>query len=549
MTRELSKIKLLVFFVSMSIFLFSQNMAEKVFFDKNGKSTSAVDAYYYRVPMDNQGNYKSFYNNGGSVFFEGKINKADQNDESKNIYEGICKWYYKNGKNRMIRTFTNTGKETGTSSYYYESGKIQKEIEYKDGLIENNRYTEYDESGERQRIFEEDFTNNANDWDLYVSSKSAALMINGSMELTSFTDEGTSRFISVPSDSREYVLEAEINTASLKDGSRAGIIYGFKDWQNFNYFFITNSSFYVGTVYEGVSDPRADGMFCSSVVAKGKNNLKILTNGSKMIFSVNGEVQLSSESVRNFGSNLGLAVTGKSAFSVAKLILKEVDFKSSSSGGGSTSNDKEVKATGTGLLFTSSGYILTNHHVIDNANKIVIEFTSGKLQGSYSAKLINSDKENDVAILKIDDASFKCNDKTPFSFKDGGVEVGASVFTIGYPYALTGMGKEAKFTDGKVSAKTGYNNAINSFQTSIPVQPGNSGGPVFTEKCQLTGLICATVHQTDNVSYAVKMNYIKNLIELLPDSIELPNDQSLSSLSLEEKIKSLSQYSVLIKIK
>ncbi|MFN5183961.1 MAG: trypsin-like peptidase domain-containing protein [Bacteroidota bacterium] len=532
------------FFVS-----FSQNMAEKIYFDKNGKSATSTSAYYYRVPMDGDGNYKSFYQNGGALFFEGKITKADRDDESKNKYDGLCKWYYKNGKNRMIRTFNSKGQENGTSSYYFETGKIQKEIEYTDGSVVNNRYKEFDESGSAQRIFEEDFSNNNNDWDLYVGSKSASQLYRGSLELTSFTDEGTSRYISVPIESKEFIIEAEMNTASLKDGDRAGIIYGFKDWQNFHYFFITNSSFYAGTVYEGVSDSRAEGMFCSSVVANGKNNLKILTNGDKILFSVNGEIQLSSGKLRNFGSNVGVLVTGKSAFSVDKLIVKELEFSSVGNDNNSNSADVEVKASGTGLLFTKNGYILTNHHVIENSNKVIIEFTGGNTTGSYSAKVVTSDKENDVAILKIDDPAFKQLDKIPFSFKEGGVEVGASVFTIGYPYALSGMGKEAKFTDGKVSAKTGYNNAINSFQTSIPVQPGNSGGPVFTEKCQLTGLISATIRQTDNVSYAVKLNYIKNLIELLPETIDIPNDQSLSGLSLEEKIKALSKFSVLIKIK
>jgi S1-C subfamily serine protease len=524
-------------------------MAEKVFFDKNGKSTTAAGAYYYRVPMDGQGNYKAFYQNGGGTYFEGKLIKADPEDEAKNKFEGVCKWYYKNGKNKAIRSFDKSGIENGLSSYYFESGKIQKEIEFKDGFMVNNRFKEFDEDGSSRRIFEEDFLNNNNDWDLYVSTQSAAQLYRGSLELTSFTDAGTSRYINVPIESKEFIIEADINTTSLKDGDKAGLIYGFKDWQNFHYFFISSGSFYIGSVYEGVSDVNADGMFSAAIISKGKNNLKLITNGGKIIFSINGEIQFSSSRVRNFGSQTGFALTGNSASSVDKLIVKELDFQSSSNNEGSNSTDLEVKATGTGLMFTKSGYLLTNHHVIEDANKLMVEFTNGDYKGSYSATVINKDRENDVAILKIDDPSFKCTENIPFSFKEGGVEVGSSVFTIGYPYALSGMGKEAKFTDGKVSAKTGYNNAINSFQTSIPVQPGNSGGPVFTEKGQLAGLICATIKQADNVSYAVKLNYVKNLIELLSDPVELPSDQLLSTRTMEEKIKVLSKFVVLIKVK
>jgi S1-C subfamily serine protease len=528
---------------------YAQNLAEKVNFDKSGKYTTEAAAYYYRVPLDGSGNYKSFYTNGGAVYFEGKLAKADNDDENKNKYEGVCKWYYKNGKQLALRTFNASNQEDGVSTYYYESGKIQKEIEFKNGQIVNNRYKEFDESGVSNRIFVEEFSNNNNDWDLYISDKSASQLVKGSLELTSFTNEGTSRFISIPIESSDYSIEAEINIASLKDGDKAGIIYGYKDWQNFHYFFITQGSFYIGTMYEGVSDVKSDGMFSSAVVKKSKNVLKVLTNNDRLIFSVNGEIQFSKELSRNFGSYSGVTVSGKSAIAINRFVVKEMEVKSAGGNTNATSSDIEVKATGTGVVFAKDGYIMTNHHVIDNANKIVIEFTAGGTSATYNAVVVQKDKDNDLAILKIQDPAFKPFDVIPFSFKDGGVDVGAEVFTIGFPYALGGMGKEVKFTDGKVSAKTGYNNAVNSFQTSIPVQPGNSGGPVFTDKAQLAGLINSSIRSADNVSYAIKLNYVKNLIELMSESVPSPADQSLAALPLEEKLKVLSKYVVLIKIK
>ena len=129
------------------------------------------------------------------------------------------------------------------------------------------------------------------------------------------------------------------------------------------------------------------------------------------------------------------------------------------------------------------------------------------------------------------------------------MDVGGSVFTIGYPHALSGMGKEAKFTDGKISSKTGYNGSINSFQTSIPVQPGNSGGPIFNDNGQLIAVINAKFKDGDNVSYGIKLNYVKNLIELLTEKADIPNNTTISTLSLEEKLKVLTNYVVLIKIK
>jgi len=209
-----------------------------------------------------------------------------------------------------------------------------------------------------------------------------------------------------------------------------------------------------------------------------------------------------------------------------------------------------VKASGSGIVISKGGYILTNYHVVENANSILVELLIQDQQKVFKAKLIQKDSENDLAILKISDETFTSLNSINYSFKENGsVDVGSSVFTIGFPFALNGMGKEAKFTDGKVSAKTGYNGALNTFQTSIPVQPGNSGGGVFNDKGELVGVINAKIADADNVSYAVKLNYIKNLIEVLPETIELPSKNEIQALTLEEKIKQLLNYVVLIKIK
>ena len=533
-----------IFSLVISVLSFSQ---EKTFFDRTGKPTTEEQSYFYRQKKDST-SYTCYYTNGNGTYFEGKIIQPSSEAENKNVYAGACTWYYKNGKKKAIRTFTDAGIENGTSFQYYESGKIWKEIEYANGKIVNNRYKEYEEDGRMSMIFEEEFDNNSNDWDLYVSDKSSAKLSNGMLELISHSNEGTSRYINLGSTSGDFAFEAPINIEKLKEGERAGIIFGFKDWQNYNFFAITQSSFYVGYLFEGVSSMKVEGMFSSSINKKANNNLKIISLGEKTIFSVNGEVQYSSDKFKMFGNNVGFVVSGKSAITIDKFIFKEFDFKSA--GVTTSKEDMDVKASGSGLIFSTSGYIVTNNHVIEDANKILIEMISGGSSVSYSAKVIQKDLDNDLAILKIDDEAFKPLAAIPYSFKEsGGVDVGASVFTIGFPMALGGMGKEAKFADGKISSKTGYNNALNTYQTTVPVQPGNSGGPLFNEKAELIGLVNAKIKGADNVSYAIKLTYLKNLIEVLPETVPLPANQSLAGSSTEEKVKALSNFVVLIKIK
>lgn len=525
----------------------AQNPNEKFYFDRYGKACEESQASYFRQRDSN--NVYSCYNiSNDKLLFEGRIRNASDEDDSQNIYQGNCRWYYKTGTLKAERSFDAAGLETGLSKYYYESGNLWKEIEYNKGKPANGTFIEYDEDGGRSRIFEEDFTNNSNEWDLYLSEKSSANISGGYLELAANSREGTSRYISRRIDADEYTVEAVIRISDIREGQRVGLLFGFKDWNNYNYVAIDKRKIYIGGMYEGVKQQPIDGMFCSAITPMENNSLKILCNGDKIYYSVNGEVQFSDRKPRLHGSYVGFAVSGTGLVKVDRLTVKEINFDSGRSG--LTSSDKSIRSTGSGFFFSSNGYIMTNQHVVDKADNFIVEINKGGNRRDYKAELVVEDKENDLAILKITDNQFVPLPDLKYGFKENGqVDVGAQVFTIGFPHALTGMGKEAKFTDGRISARTGYNSAINSFQSTIPVQPGNSGGPVFNEKGQLVGVINASIRNTDNVSYAVKLNYIRNLIELLPEKVDQPGENRIADLPLEEKIKVLTDYVVLIKVK
>jgi S1-C subfamily serine protease len=551
--RNLIAILVLCFYAITSI---AQQESPKVFFDKSGKNCSEGLSYYYRQESDTSGYYRCFYTSNNKLYFKGKIKQIDNDDDNKSVFTGIGNWFYKNGNPKQTRNFNDKGIEIGTSNYYYESGKIWKEIEYDNGKVKDNTYIEYNEDGSKSKIFEDEFNNNFSEWDLYESDKSTARIADGKFELISTNKEGTSRYINHPIDGNDFTLEAIINFESNNENDKVGVIYGFKDWQNYHFFAVSKHNMYLGSFYEGVKSTNIDAMYVSALQPKQNNTLKILSNGEKIYFSVNGEIQYKDDANKLFGNNFGFITSGKAKLRVEKFAIKENNYSSTGRGNGSSGsnqpepNDKDVKATGSGILFSTTGYIITNHHVIDNSNKFVVEINSPTGKQNYKADLIIQDKENDLAILKIHDDAFVSIPEIKYAFKENGsLDVGGTVFTIGFPHALSGMGKDAKFTDGKVSAKTGYNGSINSFQTSIPVQPGNSGGPVFNDNGQLVGVINATYREADNVSYAIKLNYIKNLIELLSDKVDLPNNTSILSLPLEEKIKVLTNYVVLVKTK
>jgi S1-C subfamily serine protease len=113
------------------------------------------------------------------------------------------------------------------------------------------------------------------------------------------------------------------------------------------------------------------------------------------------------------------------------------------------------------------------------------------------------------------------------------------------------MGDEIKFTDGKISSKSGYQGDITTYQISVPIQPGNSGGPLFDEKGNLVGITSSGINKqiADNANYAIKTSYLKLLIDSIDDKIEFPKSNEMGNLSVTEQIKTISEYVVLIKVK
>ncbi|GAB4204966.1 MAG: hypothetical protein Fur0023_13270 [Bacteroidia bacterium] len=390
----------------------------------------------------------------------------------------------------------------------------------------------------------ETFDESSAEWDLYRSDKSIARIENKSLEIESLNDHGTSRYIPIFKPDNPFSIETEIDYSALTPKNKAGVIFAFKDWDNFAYFLLNNNSeTYIGYVKDGNLNEKISGMSCSSFKPKEINLIKIYREGEKLVFSVNGEIQFAVPSIGMYGLNLGYAIFGKGKLRVNDLVYK---YYTNSSSKSLSEEDKEIKATGTGFLISDKGYVVTNEHVISKSNQIYVE-NNGK---TYKAELVTVDKANDIAILKISDTAFKVKSEMILNIRDNfNANLGAYVYTVGYPLALEGMGKEPKFADGKISAKTGFEGAVNSFQTTIPVQPGNSGSPVFNEQGEVIGIINAKYRGGDNVSYAVKSTFIKNLIDALPNDIPLNRNNSLQHLNLEDKLKIQINYIYLIKIK
>jgi S1-C subfamily serine protease len=216
-----------------------------------------------------------------------------------------------------------------------------------------------------------------------------------------------------------------------------------------------------------------------------------------------------------------------------------------------TPKNGEWAGNGSGVIISKSGHIITNYHVIEDSEDIEVEFMLNNELQKFNAEIVQVDKTNDLAVLKIFDMNFDGVSKPPYNFKFRGSDVGTKVYAYGYPMALSIMGKEVKVTDGIISSKSGFDGDITTYQITAPIQGGNSGGPLFDQEANLIGINSSGLKKeiADNVAYSIKTSYVSNLIDVLPKSIELPSTTGLKSLPLTEQIKEISKYVVLIKVK
>jgi Do/DeqQ family serine protease len=178
---------------------------------------------------------------------------------------------------------------------------------------------------------------------------------------------------------------------------------------------------------------------------------------------------------------------------------------------------QEQVGTGSGVIISEDGYIVTNNHVIKDANEIEITLNNKK---SYKAKLIGTDSKMDIALLKID-----ASEKLPYSAfaNSDSVKVGEWVLAVGNPYNLT-----STVTAGIVSAKARNldTRGIQSFiQTDAAVNPGNSGGALVNTRGELIGINTMISSMTGSYvgySFAVPSNNARKIIE---DIMEFGNVQ------------------------
>lgn len=214
--------------------------------------------------------------------------------------------------------------------------------------------------------------------------------------------------------------------------------------------------------------------------------------------------QAAAESIQSVQNT---SATGIGANSVYDLACRQVVSLSSEVSYQSMFGVMTSPVSGSGFIISEDGYILTNYHVVQQADQAKVPVTVTMYDGStYEAAIVGTESTNDIAVLKIDAAKL---DAVTFGDSDK-LSVGDEVYPVGNPLGEL----EFSMSTGHISAlnrqiatKTG-GDAINMFQMDAAVNSGNSGGPVYNSKGEVVGIVTAKYEETgvEGIGFAIPIN-------------------------------------------
>ena len=164
---------------------------------------------------------------------------------------------------------------------------------------------------------------------------------------------------------------------------------------------------------------------------------------------------------------------------------------------------------GSGFVLSREGYIVTNNHVVEDADQIKVKLANGK---EYDGKIVGRDPKTDLALVKIDGAS----DLHSLTLGNSDeLKVGSWVVAVGSPFGL-----EQTVTAGIVSAKgrvIGSGPYDSFIQTDASINPGNSGGPLINTKGEVVGINTAIIASAQGIGFAIPVNMAKEIAPQLQE--------------------------------
>lgn len=193
--------------------------------------------------------------------------------------------------------------------------------------------------------------------------------------------------------------------------------------------------------------------------------------------------------------------------------------------------------TGTGFAINTKGYFITSLHLVKGSDSIFVENSEVE---RLATRIVFTDSKLDIAILKVDSICDYKIKEMPYSFKLSKSDLGEKIFTLGYP------SQDIVYGEGSISSSS-RSGDTNMYQISIPVNPGNSGGPLLDENGMIIGVVSGKNQNAEGTGFASKSIYITELINSIEDEnlrkdLIFTKKNQLKGLKRSDQIKRISPF-------
>ena len=546
----------------------------------NGKKIGKWTYYFDSKKVKSEVNYANDEMNGKiSDYLENGYLKSEGN-YLNGVKNG--KWIYYNNTNKSYEENYLDGKLNGDYVSYFDNKKINQKGIYSNDLKEDIWLTNYYDGGvksivEYKKSDKGPYCRECNEYkkckivvaNIFLRSE---IQSNWIASDTSYFKQGKEGLItSFLKGSKKDNFNINLNIpwknydnfsfeVTFKNTNNSKLQYGLS-W-NENEVENTSNQFLVSNQGTYSIDNMEDNVYLSNKLEKStlihtendaENTLKVLKKDDVIYYSING-VLVETQKVKELeGSRFKIVVFNNQQAIDSSIIIKSFIFKDTIDYN-TVENVLETGVfnwsyNGTGFYVNNEGFIATNYHVIQDASEIWILCKQNGLNKKFKATVFQTDKVNDLAIIKISDSTFVPLPILPYQLSSDIAAVGDEVFTLGYPIADV-MGENVKFTDGKISSLTGIYGAVTTYQVTTPIQNGNSGGPLFDNSGNVIGIINSHLdkvkYASENVNYAVKSALIKNIVDLVPTNQKKAKHIKTKSMTQVEKIHLFSDYVVMV---
>ena len=412
--------KLICFYLAIFAITCEGQNINTSFFDQNGYLTYEETAVYYRKNTDTVNFYRSFYKENNRRYFEGYILHASDSADYNNKYTGLCKWYNKNGTLKLLVRFNEQGLPDGIKQEFNENGILKKQSVYENNVLKADSYLEIDDNGTEAIVFEEEFKNNERHWPLEANEFVSARIKLGGLELINKKKNNYALFSARKIDSTNFSIETKINSNYLTPDSKGGIVFGFKDWNNYNYFYVSKFRFHIGSVQNGAPVKTIENYFSFELNGFNWNSMKVLSAGDSVYYYINNILQGCCPKNGFSVGGQGLYVSnGNSMFD--NFIIRQYQ---------STINNKlqpqmfhpfnqyklPVKQINPGVLIGKNGYVLTYVKDVEHINKFVIELYSNDTLKQYDADVYSYNPLVNFLVLKIRDGKIDDNIQIEYAY-------------------------------------------------------------------------------------------------------------------------------------